>query len=198
MINTKALIKWLLVPWPFWAIAGVIGLHYQLIICFPSNIVQINKIAATVLQVVGGLIVLYSINQNIGLFRGQNVITAALGWLISFPLVKRNINLKVESLTSTLSLSGELSITRKCDTVEEKLAELQRQIDECRETIVRKEKKINERISAVEGSLSNRIEKNDAEIERVRSLLHDSVVGGIATQVFGVLLVLYGGVLGLL
>lgn len=198
MHTLRQIMNWLWKAWPLWAviIAGVI--HYVLY-SFSSNREYINKIISSTLQVAGGIIVLYSINVNMGMFKRENLFSMIGQWFKSFPLFKKSVTLNVDGCGSAF-VSGSATITtkRKFNTIEERLEELERQIDESRQLIFEREKIVMERIGAVQSDLESAISRNSREIQDVRKLLDDSVVGSIKTQIFGVLLVIYGAVLSLL
>lgn len=73
MLKTMNLLRWKFVwlfvkPWPIW-ITIVIGIIHFVIYClFNDNTMQVNKAISAILQLTGGLVVIYSINQNMGMF----------------------------------------------------------------------------------------------------------------------------------
>ncbi len=193
------LILWLWKAWPLWAVIMTGVFHYAVYYSFPANGELINKIVSFLLQLVGGMIVLYSVNENMGMFKRGSLLSLIGQWFKSFPLIKRSVTLSVNGSGSAVA-SGSPTITtkRKFNTVEERLDELERQIDESRQLIFEREKIVMERISSVQSALESSISQNSKAIQDVRKLLDDSLVGGIKAQLFGVLLVLYGAVLRLI
>ncbi len=199
MNKIKITIRWLLEIWPVWTTATLGAIHYCAYVQVPDKVLVINKIAGSTLQVIGGLIVLYSVNQNIGLFKQQNLLERFTEWFMRFPLLKRPVTINLMgSISAISSCSGNITVRKQCNTVEEKIAELERQMQECRQIMIDKENKLNEKIVGIETSLIEKITKNDKHIDEVKTLLHESVVGGISTQVFGVLLIVYGAAVGLI
>jgi len=199
MNKIKLLAIWLLRAWPFLATGALLAAHYSVYVYTPGKIAAINKVAASALQVIGGLIVLCSVNQNIGLFKQQSLLAMAAEWFRTFPLIRRSVTINVEgACLAVVGGEADITVTRKCNTIEEKLADLERQIHECRQLVLDKEKKLKDKIGHVEASLREKIAQNGKQIAKVKLLLHESVVGGISAQVFGVLLVIYGAVVGLI
>ncbi len=73
---------------------------------------------------------------------------------------------------------------------------MERQINECNQLIRNKEQELRKELSDVTTRLETAICTNNKEIEDVKKLLNETVVGGMKVQVFGVMLVIYGGLLG--
>lgn len=199
MDKIKLIGRWLLRAWPFLVTGAIMAAHYSMYLFTPVHIAAINKVAAFVLQVIGGLIVLYSVNQNTGLFRQQNLVNMAAEWFRAFPLIRKSVTLSIDgACIATAGGEAEFRVTRKCNTIEEKLADLEKQIQECRQLVLDKEKRLKDMIGKVDSSLCEKIAQNVSQIDEVRSLLQESVVGGVTAQVFGVLLVVYGAAVGLM
>jgi hypothetical protein len=198
MQKANRLIKWLLKAWPFLVVAAVGCMHYLFYKTLQIEGDDLNKIAAATLQLVGGLIVLYKINENIGLFKQQNLLSMAVGWLKEFPLIRRSETVELKAGVIGVSSAGPVSVhvKRKCDTVEERLEELERQIDECRQLVHDKEKEINFTIVRVRQELEKEISVNRDRVQDVSSLIDQTAVGGIKVQLLGVLLVIYGAIIG--
>ena len=190
MKKLTQLYKWALRAWPFWVVVLVGALHYLLLIAIPLDTRSVNKIVAATLQVVGGLIVLYSLNENIGLFRKENLLSMAICWLREFLLIRRSATINMQAACSAVSMTGSVSVhvKHKCETVEERLEELQRQIDDCRQLVNAKEKEIHLVIGKAKEELQKDIHTNRESIREVNSLLHGPDDGGIKAQLLGVLL----------
>jgi len=74
---------------------------------------MVNKVTGTVLQVVGGLIVLYSVNANLGLFREQHFGNIIVGWFKSFPLFRKSVTISgTGSCSIVVGGSGRISVRR--------------------------------------------------------------------------------------
>ena len=156
---------------------------------------MVNKVTGTFLQVVGGLIVLYSVNANLGLFREQHFGSIILGWFRSFPLFRKPVTISVSG-SSSLAMGGRarISVCRTTNTVEEKIAELERRLDEFRQHVNEDIQAINARISQVHTELTTAVATNTATLNQLSSRLEMATVGGFKQQAFGVLLAIYGAV----
>ncbi|MFA7291993.1 MAG: hypothetical protein WC023_07055 [Rhodocyclaceae bacterium] len=156
---------------------------------------MVNKVTGTFLQVVGGLIVLYSVNANLGLFREQHFGSIILGWFRSFPLFRKPVTISLSGCGAvTMGGRARISVRRATNTVEEKIAELERQLDEFRQHVNEDVQAINARVSQVHTELTTAVATNTATLSQLSSRLEMATIGGFKQQAFGVLLAVYGAV----
>lgn len=195
MNQIKKLINWLLKAWPFIIVFCISLIHHKVLtLCLPDTAEKTNQVISAFMQIVGGLIVLSTINSNLGLFGKDSLLSKPLNWLKSFPLFRES---KVVTGSAHITLPGltcsaEGHSNRVCNTIEEKLEEAQRQIDEIRKILYRKESELLSKINEVEKKLLDPIYKNQNDINTLNGLLAKTTIGSLNTQVFGVLLVIYG------
>jgi DNA anti-recombination protein RmuC len=149
------------------------------------------------LQVIGGAILLYSINQNMGTFRGHTFKTLALNWIRSYPSSRIAGVANITAKAAIVMGMGSVTATAQgqYSTVEEKLDHLQRQIDETRKLVHEKERLLNEALQNTRTELQASLSQHGTELRRLATVLSESVVGGFKSQLFGGLLVMYGAVL---
>jgi len=194
MVHSLSLLFfWLLRAWPVLALLPIALGHATAHEFFPANTVMVNKVTGTSLQVVGGLIVLYSVNANLGLFREQHFGSIILGWFRSFPLFRKPVTISVSG-NGGLAMGGSarISVRRATNTVEEKIAELERQFEEFRRHVNEDFQVINAQISQVHTELTTAVATNAAKLNQLASRLEIATVGGFKQQAFGVLLAVYG------
>jgi len=89
---------------------------------------------------------------------------------------------------------ARISVCRTTNTVEEKIAELERRLDEFRQHVNEDIQAINARISQVHTELTTAVATNTATLNQLSSRLEMATVGGFKQQAFGVLLAIYGAV----
>lgn len=169
--------------------------HWRALACFPGETVLVNKLTGTVMQVVGGLIVLYSVDSNLGLFRNQSLVTAVLAWFRECPIFMRSITLSASasaSCSATASISA--TVIRAATTIEERLAALESRFEEFRSEMATQHQAIHSRIEDVKLELSNSIASNQSELRKLSDQVEKATVGGFKQQAFGVMLVIYGAV----
>lgn len=188
---------WIMVkPWPIWAIAMVYFIHNLIISLFHLNYSDVNHFIGPILQVLGGIIVLFVINGNIKTLKKENILKLVINWLKSCPLIKRHYTLNVDpAFHSQISCMAKMTLKHKCNTIDELQEEFSRQIDELLEVINQKENVMIERISSVESKLKESINMGVQELQQVNQQLNDSVIGSVKEEVFGVFLVIYGALI---
>jgi hypothetical protein len=193
--SLSLLIFWLLRAWPVLALVPIALAHAVAHEFFPAETVMVNKVTGTVLQVVGGLIVLYSVNANLGLFREQHFGSIIIGWFKSFPLFRKAVTINATGSGGiVVGGSARISVRRATNTIEEKIAELERQLDEFRQHVNEDIQAVNARVAQVHTELSTAVSTNTATLNQLSSRLELATVGGFKQQAFGVLLAIYGAV----
>lgn len=145
------------------------------------------------MQIVGSLIVLQSVDANLGIFRGQSLARSILGWFAAFPLFRRRVIVS-SSCTVNLAASGCClsSAVRNASTIEERLAEAERQIEAVRTEVRAKHQEVLARIDTVKAELATDIAASQTELQRLAQKIEQATVGGFKQQAFGVMLAIYG------
>jgi hypothetical protein len=194
MQKTKSLLKWLGLAWPL-LIPLVLGLFHWLVFSTAGKDPVVNKIFAGGVQLIGGLIVLYSINENLGVFRNHGIATVIKNYFRKFPLCKARATI-VEASVGSFSMSGSgsarITTGHAPATVEERLAALEKEIVEVRTQFSESEKQLHKRVNQVQSEVQKNSEKHRQGIKTLADRLERTVVGGIKLQALGVLLVVYG------
>jgi len=175
--------------------------HHNILKIFPLDKVDtINKFVSPLMQILGGVIILVNINSNLGLFKQDTLIPMFLNWLKLFPLFRkiRPVTGNINGILPPLSSCFEVHTSQVCKTIEEKVEENKRQIDELRKIVYREEKELLKKISKSESNLKTLIYKNQNRVNKIEKSINKYMVGGINTQIFGVFLVLYGAIFPLI
>lgn len=195
MRSLSLLFFWLLRAWPVLALMPIAFAHAVAHEFFPAETVMINKVTGTALQLVGGIIVLYSVNANLGLFREQHFGGIIIGWFKSFPLFRKSVTVNVSGCGGiVVGGSARFSVRRAANTLEEKVAELERQLNEFRQHVNEDIQAVNVRVAQVHTELSTAVATNTVTLNQLSSRLELATVGGFKQQAFGVLLAAYGAV----
>ncbi len=194
MSSLSAFLFWFLRAWPVLALVPIALIHAYAYQLFPTETIMVNKLTGIILQVVGGLIVLYSVNANLGLFREQHLGSIIIGWLKSVPFLQKRTATVYGDSSCQFSISGSAhgTVRRAPETVEEKIAELDRQLEELRQHVNEDVQSVNLRIAQVHTDLSMAVDINAATLNQLSSRLEFVTVGGFKQQAFGVLLAIYG------
>jgi len=195
--KTVKVLKWLWRIWPLHVILALLCVHLLLIYYFGLDTKTTNKTIALLSQVVGGILILYSIDSNIGIFKDRNLVGEFIQYLREFPLIKRSVTAKLNGQFMGLSgIGADLTYGRKCETVEEKLEYLQEQIAELRQHCKHKRKEIDKRFKDVSKEMKTQDQKQQKAVEDLKSKIEKVSVGGIKVQMFGVMLMVYGAISG--
>ncbi len=191
----RRIVIWMWRAWPVLVMLLLASAHFQALATFPNQSVLVNKITGTLMQIVGGLIVLYSIDSNLGLFRNQSLVTSVIAWFRECPLYVRSVTVSA-SVSGSFGISGSASasVGRAATTVEERLAEVERRLEDLRSEVVTKNREIYSHITDVKIELSNSIASNQATLNKLSEKLEKVIVGGFKQQSFGVMLLIYGAV----
>jgi hypothetical protein len=178
---------------------GMIAIHYCLYNRLHIDWNSINKITSTFLQLAGGIIVIYSLNENLGIINRGSLLSEFKNYLKSNPLRIKAVSLEVSS-GSHIVIGGEASlcIKRGCNTIEEKLVDLERQIDECWQMAKDIEKSILIKMGNQKRELIKHISRIERDIKDVKNVLDESILSNIKPQIFGFLLICYGSVLNII
>ena len=195
---------WLFKAWPFLAFVPICLLHFflhqapclALWLPCPSNS-EINKLVGLIFQIFGGLLILYSIDSNLGHFKDNGLFKIFSRWFKSCPVIKgKNQKIHEAGFASTTDIGSVNYRGSKVPvTVEEKLAHLQQQIEWIKEDA----KKDKHELVVKIGNVSNEVETNLRQTEQnftvLNSKLESVTVGGLKLQVFGFNLLVYSAIL---
>lgn len=191
----RRLAIWLWRAWPVLVMALLAAAHLLAVAKCPYESALVNKLTGTVMQIVGGLIVLYSVDSNLGLFRNQSLAAAVITWFRECPLWLRTVTLSLSGTAACTALASmSASVIRAATTVEERLAELERRLEELRSEIAAQSRAIHSRIEEVKSELSSLIASNQSALNKLSEQVEKATVGGFKQQAFGVMLVIYGAV----
>lgn len=194
----KRFLRWLFFdPLQFWILIIIIIFQRLAIYIFHLDSFNVNKYLGPFLQIIGGLIILIIINENIELFKHINLVGVFLNWVKSCPLFKKTYKLNAQGSIQlqAVTLKANLITKRKSNTIDELQEELHRQIDSIIKIISETEKDLLKRIVKIEDSLKEDIEKNKKEIQEVKNLASESAIGDFKWEILGVLLIIYGAVI---
>jgi hypothetical protein len=182
-------------PWPIWSlvvvtIAVALGGNWTI----SGNGPGFNKIAGAVLQGLGALIVLISLDGNVGLFKGRGIIAEALQWAQDYPQKPRSIVLEAAGSCQGNSGVGA-SITIRPETIDGRVAELERVVVELRTLISNRHGELIESIAATRREAREANYRISVDLRSLEEKVVVSAVGGLKVQAFGVGLALLGSVL---
>jgi hypothetical protein len=181
--------------WPFWALLPAFATHWLALTAFPASPQVVNKIAGMALQVSGGLLILYAVNDNLGLFRRQSLIATAVAWFKAFPRKGKNITIQLSGV-SAAAMAGSASVsTRKTPTtLEERVEYLESTLAKHRQEVAEGFAHAQIALEGAKSELHARIDSTASQITELGQKVEHAAVGGFKLQGFGVLLAIYGAV----
>ena len=193
-------VVWLARAWPVLVIALLWGVYLLALCMFPAHRVFINKITSLGMQVVGGLIVLQAMNDNLGLFLSKSLGTIVFAWFRDCPLLKlfkrKNGFALSAAATNSSTVSASLSfVERTANTLEERVSLIESHIRELREKITVTDYELNQKIDVVKSELTQSISSNQSALGHLADKIKSATVGGFKQQAFGVLLAISGTVI---
>lgn len=195
MIHWQRLTPWLMRAWPVLALAPVVACHAIALRAVPADPVFVNKLVGMSLQVIGGLLVLYSVNDNLGLFRSQSLKSAIVGWFKDFPLVREPIFAYSSTCDGADVTSASVNTaTHMPNTLEERVAEIERKLAEIQIQVALEVRAINVKIEDAKSELGMQITETSTKVIDLSKRLEHAAVGGFKFQALGVLFALYGAV----
>ena len=188
------LIRWILKSWPVVVPLSIAVIHYIVYLNSSADFTTINEYISLCLQILGCLIVLFNINSNMGTFKENNIPYKLKEYLKSFPLIKRNVTISVNSIASVCVVSGEATVRVKKNgsSITEKIDEMERRIEELWEQISKTKETLRKESYVIKESLERQIFKLNEEMNDIKMTLKDSIIGGLDLQLFGIGLVIYG------
>lgn len=173
----------------------MVAFHYASIAFCNTDFKEINKVISSVLQIFGGLLVLYSIDSNLGVIDKNSIINMLIKWIKSFPPLAKPKTTEVGvAIEASASPSIKARSGKPGTTTEERLAYLQRQISWLKEDQDESFTQFKKKLSEIESKNVSEISSIRSSIGLTNDKLTDISVGGIKLQMFGVFFVIYGSV----
>lgn len=192
-LASRGLLTWVWRAWPILVLAILGAMHAYALSRFPANGTMVNKLTGTIMQIVGGVIVLHSVDTNLGLFRDKTLVTSVLAWFRECPIIARSITIQLSgAAVCTASGTASAYVTRVPTTIEERIAEVERRVDELRSEMAAQNRAVHARVEEVRSELSSSIASNQSALHKLSEKVEKATVGGFKQQAFGVLLAIYG------
>ena len=195
MIQWRLLIPWLMRAWPILALAPVAVFHFIAHQVYPADPVFANKLVSASLQFAGGILVLWSVNDNLGLFRSQSLKSAFIGWFKDYPRVREPILAYSSTCDGANVTSASVSTVAQIpNTLEERVAEIDRKLAEIQTQVAPEIQAINVKIEETKSESSTQIAKTSTGIADLAERLEHTAVGNFKLLSLGVALAFWGSV----
>ena len=186
--------------WVGLAIALVIALHYVALYFFPEYKIEINKWIGLALQVTGGLIVLFAVNENLALFRKKSIFGATRDWAIDIP---RDRPTQIVSLGGSASFNfgaaGGVTVTIRPvpKTLEDRVANIESDLHSFKKLLESTKVEIRADVEGMRANLQQDVSAISTQLQEAKFKIEETAIGGFKLQVFGVLLANYGAIVSI-
>lgn len=191
------LLRWFWRAWPLLVICFISYGHFELVNYFPENAQYLHKVASLVAQLTGGLLILYSIDSNIGIINKKSLLSMMTNYFKEFPVIKRSVVIELRGLEIKLSGgTGKVIIGRNPQTIDEKIRYLQEQIDQIKLDFEQESKEMNKKIERQSEEMNAQIQNARLATENIESQMAEVSIRGVKVQLFGVLLMGFGALAG--
>ena len=199
MIHWKLLIPWLMRAWPILALAPVVVFHFIAHQVYPADPDFANKLVSASLQFAGGILVLWSVNDNLGLFRSQSLKSAFIGWFKDFPRVRKPIFAYSSTCDGADVTSASVSAAAQIpNTLEERVAEIERKLAEVQSQLAQEIQAINVKIEEAKSGSRKQIAETSTGIADLAKRLEHTAVGNFKLLSLGVVFAFWGSVTSVL
>ncbi len=166
---------------------------------FPAKQIPITRWTSVLMQVIGGFIVLWSINANFGLIRAHSLWHVVISYFRDFPWNPRKHTVNAAASQTIVEFSQvAMGVTRRAMTTEERIAKLEADLKDSIGERNRLFAEVTAKIDAVEKGLRADVNRQAEWYSSLESRLDEISIGGFKGQLFGALLACSGAVLGAL
>lgn len=197
MRKTLQWLMWIWRSWPIIFSMFLIVLHFFLIkyTCFEIN--TINKNISLFSQITGGLLILYSIDSNIGVIKEKNLLAVFYSYINAYPRTPKTYVHRGEiGIKITNNTKARVSESFEAKTIENKINHLHDQVNSLSSDIRNLSADTSKKITTIANAVTVQNSKTAASLKNVESKLEGVSVGGIKIQLLGVFLMIYGSVSG--
>ena len=192
--------KWLIFrTYPFTIMIVIAGAHifsntpcmFVSPMCFETS--QIDKFVVFITQLLGGLLLLWSLNSNLEIFHGKTVLDLLKHWWQTRPLAKQVIQ-PVSAVGNITISKPEIKISASSvgQTIEEQLKYLRHRLDKLSDDIEINKNLTEDKIANLDNKLLETSMKHRQYVSALEKKVTASTVGGVKLQFLGLFLVIYG------
>ena len=195
MTTAINIFKWIWRAWPLLSLAALGCAHYIAVACFEIDLKKVNDFIALATQIVGGILILYSIDSTIWILRGASSVKEIVSYLKEFPLIKRSVAVQIGGAATLGAVSSDAEIiTRMPKSIEKQILYLQNQIESLKAGTAKNFEELKSTLNKTEEKLNKRIDEAIQSIQNIELKVTEVSLGGVKTQILGVLLMIYGSV----
>lgn len=191
-------IKWLARSWPVFVLSfATFAVVHWANWTPPPTTLTFNKFAGAALQGIGALLVLVSINSNLGLARGHGMLAELQRYLNDWPRRPQVVNLVAAACGQSSASGSTASVRVMPSTLEGRVAELERTHAELEQTVFKQKGELIGMVEDVRHEGRQALVVHERRVVALAAQVEETAVGGFKVQAFGVGLAILGSVLSI-
>lgn len=188
-----ALVQWVFRMWPVLLPFALMATHYALASHIGAPMAPVSKVMSYLLQVAGGIIVLYSINANLVMQNHTSLADLAKVYLRAFPLRRTTATTTAEPAASApLKPRAFTWPGLRGKSTTERLKHLHQQIEQIRESVNRETGVSVAEVEALEQQAAEVTQQARETIVCINRKVQKLCLCTVKMQLFGVLLMMHG------
>lgn len=183
--------------WPLWFFLLGIFIHKQALGLLPFSDSAIHAGTALGLQLIGGLLVIFSIDQNLGLLNKSRLLGMAKNFALAILNFGKIQEIALGAAIATahgLSASAEVVKAKTTKTLEQRVQELEKELGRLDERITEESKKIDKKLDDAMKKIRKQQSDLAQSVNDLRSKLESITVGGVKFQLLGVMYLVHGAI----
>lgn len=195
------ILQWIAQAW--FILVPLIFASIHLLISFicTKDLSFFHQLVALVLKLIGGFLVLWSINSKNGTMLDKSLFDLFMDWIYACPLKSNSlvVQFQAEPATGSATVSNaEFRNSGNAETIEEKLEYLQKQINYLKKDLNKEVLQVRSQIAMNSKKIDTVVLQTQSSLNSVSKQLQSVSIGGLGRQIFGANLVIYGAIVSFL
>jgi len=193
VLRLKRLFVWLMEPGCLYLFPIFLIIHIAFLYHWVSNKTQINIYASVLFQIVGGALVICTINSKLNILSGSSLKKSVIDWFKRMPIRTKVVSLQANGINAKASItSAELKVIPRMETIEEQVAFLFEEMSRFEGKINDLKKEVENKIQTINVNFKSSMKSQQEQIYRLGETVDKVIVGDVKLEVLGVLCILYG------
>ncbi|MFT6778423.1 MAG: hypothetical protein ACJAV1_002363 [Paraglaciecola sp.] len=197
---TEYTFKWLICrTYPFTILIAIVSVHifsktpcmFARFLCFDNS--QIDNFVVFITQLLGGFLLLLSLNSNLEIFQGKTLLDLFKHWWRTRPLAKQIIEPVTAVGNITISKPEvRIAVNSSGQSVEQQLKYINSMLQTLSKDIENNRDQANTKIANLDNKLFETSMKHKQDVSTLEKKVTASTLGGVKLQLLGLFLVIYG------
>jgi hypothetical protein len=197
----KNYFNWFQRPWPLHVIPGVVIIYFIFLSFLHGKEAIFNNWYGAALQIVGGLQLIWALDDNLRGLKGQTILEAikknTIEWFRSFPLwAKTNVSLITGTANITFgAVRARLQAKHNYTDLTQRIEYLEKQTEQLYNELDNHVDEFHSKLTEQRKALETKIEASNRVSSELKTLITDLAVGDIKGEISGLCLVIIGTVI---